>query len=688
MRSTRASSTLLLAVCVELASVRAAAEGEPTFRSQTRAGVEAGESIDAEGPQTVLDLSDVAESTSSLADELGAAPSTSVVRSGALGAPAFVSIRGADPWQVRVVLDGVPLNGAQSSSFDLSSLPVELVGSVVVHRSNVHVQLGAPLPGGVLELQTRFGRSGARVTAAGGSFGTRRVSASEQASGGLGDLLVSAVYSGANNRFLYFDDGATPLNTDDDRSATRRNAHVDTGGLLVRHLARVAGWRLTSLALGTVDTQGVPGLGADPALQTSLSRGRLFAALRAEPDAAGQRAASVAGLLATSLELQRYQDPASELGLGTQDERERSWLVLAGVRPTLRPHDSVVIDGVLDWTGEGYRPDDQGRRPRLAGLVRRDTLAGGAQATWSPWGRRLELEAAGRADVSTTRSDVDGLATRASDVAWSPHAGVALEPWQDRDWSVRGFASAGMADRVPGFFELYGDRGATVGNPDLRPEHRVGYDVGLQFSGARGAAAAERERVHGALTWVFFDRRVDDLILFVQTGLGAAVAQNIASAAIRGHELAFAGGWSDVVRLGATWSLIDAIDRSDGPEHGSQLPGRPVHTFAGSAATTWRWLELEYRVDGNGEFYVDRQERRPMPARLEHDVALSARPTLPWKPVLRVELRNVADARTERVELPDGGRSLVVDRAIADFVGQPLPGRAFYANLTLYPGDR
>lgn len=675
----------VLATCACLGSAPAAAQS--SAGSESRAGIDAGEGADATGPRTVIDLRGVSESTTSLAEQVDAAPSTNVRRSGALGAPAFVSIRGADPWQVRVVLDGVPLNGGHNTAFDLSTLPVDLIGRMVVHRSNVPVQLGAPLPGGVLELQTRFDTSGTRVALAGGSFGTRRVSAAHQTSGDAGDLLVSGVYAGANNRFRFFDDGETPFNTADDGTALRRNAHVDTGGVLVRHRARVEGWRITSLGLGTHDAQGVPGFGSDQALQTHLERTRLFGAVRAENGRLGESETGLALVLGTSIELQRYQDPADELGLGAQDDHERAWMVLTGVRPTFHLHETVVLNAVLDWTGEGYRPDT-GARPVLQGLVRRDTLAAGLQATWRPWDGRVEVGGSARSDISATRSDVPGLETATSDVSWSPHAGLAVVPWLEQPWSVRGFANVGLADRVPGFFELYGDRGATVGNPDLRPERRFGYDVGVQLSGRTESERLQLGGVDGAITWTFFDRRIEDLIHFVQTGQGVAVAQNIAEAAIRGHELSFAGGWSERLRFGATWSLIDAIDQSGGPENGFQLPSRPVHTFGASSEARWRWLGVEYRVDGNGGFSLDRQERRPMPARVEHDLAVVVRPGWAWRPVLRLEMRNVADARTEQVQLPDGGDTVEVDRAIADFVGQPLPGRAFYVNLTLRPGAR
>lgn len=668
-------ATAIAAAALLVSAVATASD----YASETVAGVDPGDASDAAGTRAVIDLQGVAESADSLGHVLESAPSTDVRRAGALGAPAYASVRGAEPYHVRVVLDGIPLNGARNTAFDLSTLPPELIGRATLHRSTTPVQLGAPLPGGVLELQTRFGRDGARAYVGGGSFGSRRAGYAHQVRSDRGDLLVSTAYSGANNDFRFFDDGGTPLNPNDDGTSVRRNAHVDSGGVLVRHRVRTGGWRLTTLGLGSADVQGVPGLGTDQALRTELRRGRLFAALRAERSRWPSDAVSTELVGGASLEWQRYLDRGDELGLGAQDVRERGHMVLLGVRPIVRPSGAVgehlELRAVLDWTHEGYAPDDESTGVATAS-ARRDTLAVGVEVEVDAWDERLRAIVGGRADAAWS-SYRDGTQ---ADVLGAPQAGVCFEPWQDRSWSAEAFANAGIAERLPGFFELYGDSGATVGNPDLRPEVRRGYDAGVRFSGDTGA-------VDGALTYVFFDRYVDDLIVFVQNGLGVATAWNIAEAAFRGHEVAFTGGWQEYLRVNVNYALIDAVDRSDGFD-GERLPGRATHSWSAAVDLGWRWLGARYGVDGNGEFTLDRAGQRPMPARTEHDASLFVRPDVRWRPVLALTMHNIADARTERVALPDGGTTVRVDRAISDFVGQPLPGRAFYATLTLHPERR
>ena len=641
--------------------------GAQGYSSETRARDADGEEVSPGGPRTVVDLDDNAESGASLADALDRAPSVEVARSGATGAPAFLSIRGSAPYQVALSLDGVPLNGAQNSSFDLSMIPVELLGRATVYRAMVPVQLGRPLPGGAVALETRFSDPGAQVFLGAGSWAARRAGFALNGRGARNDWMLAAVYSGANNAFRFFDDAGTPLNLDDDAETERINAHADSAGLLWRHRIRVGDWRLTTVALANGGAQGIPGLGSDQAESTQLDRGRVFAALSARNRQLADGRIHVETLVGGSTEWQRFRDPEDELGLGDDDDRERTLLSILGLRPSCEFHEALVARTVLDWTHERYRAGGQG--------TTRDAIATGAELELDPLDQRIVVEAGARADTSFTRED---SASSTSHTGVSPRAGLLVEPWTDHLWSVRGTASVGSAERVPGFFELYGDSGSVVGNDGLRPERRTGYDLGLQFS---AESALDAGTVHGALTYGFFDRRIDDLITFVQTGLGVAVAQNVADAAIRGHEIAFLGGLRDRVDLHGNYSVIDALDRSVEPS--AQLPGRPVHTYAGGIDLRHLWVSIGWEVEGNGEFFVDRIEARPMPARARHDLSLDLMPPVRWEPRINVRVENVADQRAERVSLPDGGATVEVPRAVADFVGQPLPGRAAFVTLSV-----
>ena len=648
-----------------------ASTGAQGYSSETRAGAEAGETLEPGGPRTVLELEDDAETGVPLADALDRAPSVEVARSGATGAPAFLSVRGSEPYQVALSLDGVPLNGAQNSSFDLSMIPVELLGTATVYRAMVPVQLGRPLPGGAIALQTRFSEPGARVFVGAGSWATRRGGFSLNGRGERNEWMLAAAYTGASNTYRFFDDGGTPLNLNDDAERARRNAHADSAGLLWRHRLRAGDWRLTTVAMANGVAQGVPGLGSDPARSTQLDRGRVFAALSARNRWLAGGRVHLEMLLGGSTEWQHFRDPEDELGLGADDDREHTFLTIAGLRPSIDLHESLTARAVMDWSHEAFRGG--------AAQVSRDGLGLGAELELDPFNERLIVEAGARADTTFDRQDQ----TSNSHAGASPRAGLLIEPWTSRPWSVRGTASVGAAERVPGFFELYGDSGSVAGNPDLLPERRLGYDLGVQFSSEKEGSAGA---LHVALTYGFFDRHIDDLITFVQTGLGVAVAQNVADAAIRGHEVAVRGGLRNRVDLHGNYSLIDAVDRST--DAAAQLPGRPVHTYAGGVDLTHLWVSIGWDVEGNGEFFVDRVEQRPMPGRVRHDLTLDFMPPVRWEPRVSFRVENVGDQRVQDVGLPDGGSQVEVPRAIADFVGHPVPGRGAFVTLSVRPDIR
>ena len=61
-------------------------------------------------------------------------PGANVTRRGGFGSFATLSLRGANPDEVRVYVDGIPLNQAVGGAVDLSTLPLGDVERVEVYR--------------------------------------------------------------------------------------------------------------------------------------------------------------------------------------------------------------------------------------------------------------------------------------------------------------------------------------------------------------------------------------------------------------------------------------------------------------------------------------------------------------------------------------------------------------------------
>lgn len=110
-----------------------------------------------------------------LGDALAREPGVSVRRSGAVGAPSTIALAGLEGDQVRVFLDGVPLEVA-GFPFGLANVPIALVDRVEVYRGVVPIRFGADALGGAIDLVTsdRFARTFALGSYQVGSFGTYR----------------------------------------------------------------------------------------------------------------------------------------------------------------------------------------------------------------------------------------------------------------------------------------------------------------------------------------------------------------------------------------------------------------------------------------------------------------------------------------------------------------------------------
>ena len=166
---------------------------------------------------------------------------------------------------------------------------------------------------------------------------------------------------------------------------------------------------------------------------------------------------------------------------------------------------------------------------------------------------------------------------------FSPRA-YALYTLTD-EWVIKG--GAGKAFKAPTLaqssegFSTTACRGAcqVIGNPDLKPETAVSYELGTAYEAARFGAG-----VTG------FHNEIEDLIQSDQWGPGyrptVMTYLNVKEARIKGLELT---GWVDVldnVKLTGNFTLLDSVDRSTGDD----LAKTPDHT--GNLGLDWQASEL------------------------------------------------------------------------------------------------
>lgn len=201
----------------------------------------------------VVDTREQRTRATDLGDVLAREQGVAVRRSGGLGSESRFSLNGLYDHQIRLFLDGVPLELA-GYPFGISNVPVSLVDRVEIYRGVVPIRLGADALGGAVNLVTGDARY--RTMAAGayqvGSYATYRGSLTgrwhHEESGFLGGITLFADHT----------DNAYPIQVEvaDERgrlspATVRRfhDAYTAWGGALELALVRKPWARLLSLRL-------------------------------------------------------------------------------------------------------------------------------------------------------------------------------------------------------------------------------------------------------------------------------------------------------------------------------------------------------------------------------------------------------------------------------------------------------
>ncbi|KVN11057.1 MULTISPECIES: TonB-dependent receptor [unclassified Burkholderia] len=110
-------------------------------------------------PQTTLfDAQDIADSgATDLPGLLALAPGAQIVRNGGPGASASLFLRGAQPTQSLVLIDGARVDSASLGQSQISQLPLDQIDRVEVVNGNVSSLYGSGAIGGVVQVFTKNG---------------------------------------------------------------------------------------------------------------------------------------------------------------------------------------------------------------------------------------------------------------------------------------------------------------------------------------------------------------------------------------------------------------------------------------------------------------------------------------------------------------------------------------------------
>jgi vitamin B12 transporter len=515
---------------------------------------------------TVLTDEDIQQSQATIASDLLAqTPGITVARTGGVGQPTSVFIRGAESDQTVVIIDGVKMTDPSlaAGGFDFENLVIGDISRIEILRGAQSTLYGSDAIGGVINIVTAdpTQKAGGSASLEGGSHDTGDGTV---AVGGISDQVMWRV---AGNYY-----GTSGIPAFDEYLGGRRDCASQIGGG-----AGQVRYELTSdleldlrgyfvTARTDFDGYDTPtGAFGDDSEYGKTQQGIGYAGLTwRSPDRSFTNRLSVQY---TDSETRNYDPnapanygyPTTEtfygFGRNIREEYQGTWQfsnagqVVFGAQnehstiDTYSPGSPYLSQGVI--IDSGYV---QGQYEVLTGLT---------------------LTAGGRYD----HHDVyGGHGTGQFAAAW-------LLP--DQQTILR--ASFGTGFKAPSLYELY----SQYGNPALQPETADSWDAGIEHHALQGRAVVSA---------TYFQRTSRDLINFFDCSTPSPLCAtepfgyyaNIQRTFAQGVELVGSFKATDRLSITANYTWTDTEDRSPGSAtYGNELPRRPAD--AGNTTVTYVW---------------------------------------------------------------------------------------------------
>jgi vitamin B12 transporter len=494
-----------------------------------------------------------------VSDVLRDVPGVAVSRTGAVGGMTQVRLRGAEGNHTLVLIDGVKASDPFFDEYDFGTIIADEAARIEVLRGQQSSLYGSDAIGGVISYTTLTGAEapGIRLRAEGGSMGTYGGGA--RVAGVNGDLDYAVSASG--------------LHTDGYPVAV--GGHRDVGSDSAGASAKLIWSPQSNLKVTAVGRFSHTDADTDDSDQDSTSK--TFGLTLDSPGAHYVNDAFY-GLLKGEFSLMDGRF-TNALSAQVADTRRSEFDVAnafapAAGQPIVKTGGDHGTRFIESYEG-AYRFGDEHLKQRVT--VAFDAEQNTSQTTVSPFGGFLGKEhldntgLVGAYDLTVDDRAALGVSVRhdwnnrfADDTTYRVQASYRF------DQGTRLHAAAGSGVKDPSFSDLFDfSAGRFIGNPNLQPEKSEGWEAGVDQTLLKG-------RINVGAT--YFDNRLTDQITTVFTAAGSTPVNLPGSDPSRGVELFADGRLTEVWRLDASYTYLDA------PQHRSViLNGAPDPTFDGQA---------------------------------------------------------------------------------------------------------
>lgn len=614
--------------------------------------------IEVEGEvkrEEVLQIVTPSPQKDSIAELLSDEPGITMRRYGGEGSLSLLSIRGTPPSQTEFFFEGIPISLTPYSSINIEDLPLQGIGKIEIAKEIIPSEFSAASIGGIVNIvppvdgKPLFHYLSGNLS----SYETMRFSGYTKGNSLSHSYFFYLDTFHTDGDFIYKNSNGTPFNPCDDYYSKRENNKTDRIEFLGRFAyfpsAFISSISLT-MSIFSKD-QGIPGTDVLQAFNSKLKerRGIFVGEIKME----GEKF-SLGIQPFTGLNRESFSDRDNEIGLWAEEVKQN--FLLSGLRlkgntkksKRFLPAFSLIYSHSI-WDSDFIIPEV--RSFHASRDEARFSIDTGINIS-----KRLYLLPQISFYYSITEGE--GLVPsfgfkeknmRSSYILFMPSISSVIK---FSKFSV--LLTLGKYVRVPSLFELLGDRGVWMGNPDLKPEK--GLKGSVEWNGAIGGNLKFSSAI--------FFRYLNDMISYVQNSQFTFRPENISSAFILGFESGFSGKWKKFTG-GGNYTFLFTEDRGEiGYLYGKTLPLQPSHEL--HSFLDWKFLDgvsFRYEFDLRGRTFLDRANMREIKAKTNHSV------------YLRKEFK-IHDGKNEPMYLSILGyiKNIFNDQQF-DIYGIPLPGR-------------
>jgi len=562
------------------------------------------------GFYTVIQREEFEGKIESLSEVIKKETGIQINQMGGLGSYSTVSLRGATGSQVMVYLDGVLLNDSSGGGVNLANISLADVESIEVYKGTTPAQFAKSSIGGVVNIKLLRPRSGiyGSVSVGYGSFGTEAYSALLNAKPGRWDCLLSADYLASDNDYSIENNNGTPLNPDDDRTEDQANAQFDQQNMLFR-----AGYdvddasRITLMNQWFSKDQGLVSWNNKKENDSTFTTDRNITTAGIEVNDLSPLHLNTHTQVYYERKKEVYDDRGSNIGLGAQYNTYRtnkyggtSFLEYLLLDSTLSlTFDYQREEYERDLSSYNTSEDDPGKSYRnMATFAVQDTLPLFDETLLIiPTIRFVSVQ--DRFKVSSDNPDTpiesddrdEGYLTSQLGIKYQLFEPVVLK------------SNISKYVREPSFYELFGDRGYFIPNPELESENGLNYDIGVEVKKETpGIPVVDSFLCEGA----FFGSDVKDRIVRVYDARGVGKSLNISKSTIHGLEGEIQVNLLSFVTLTGKGTIQQSTVKNDRYDHldDVQLPGLFQKSYLAKVEFSFKGAKLysEYIIEKD-KFY-------------------------------------------------------------------------------------